>query len=152
MKTDFRCICPLTSAIDIVGDKWTLVIIKQMLLEGKQTFKDFTESDESIASNILSSRLKMLEEFKLITKEKLLHNKKNNIYLLTEKGLALIPTIVELTLWSDENLREFHPGLYTDDRLKMAHKDKEEFVKTLAKNYKKENWQEHYMKNNKQNS
>jgi DNA-binding HxlR family transcriptional regulator len=140
MKTDFRCICPITTAIDIVGDKWTLVIIKQMLLEGKKTFKDFTESDESIATNILSSRLKMLEEFELISKEKLLNNKKTNIYLLTDKGLGLIPTIVELTLWSDKNLRGFHPSLYADERLKMIHKEKEAFIKTLAENYKTENW------------
>ncbi|MFT5970081.1 MAG: DNA-binding HxlR family transcriptional regulator [Flavobacteriales bacterium] len=142
MKTDFRCICPITTAIDIVGDKWTLVIIKQMLLEGKKTFKDFTESDESIATNILSSRLKMLEEFELISKEKILNNKKTNIYLLTDKGLGLIPTIVELTLWSDKNLRGFHPGLYADERLKMIHKEKEAFIKTLAENYKTENWPE----------
>ena len=64
MKKEFRSGCPISSALDIVGDKWTLVIIKQMLLEGKKTFKDFSESDEAIAFNILSSRLKMLEEFK----------------------------------------------------------------------------------------
>ena len=145
MKTDFRCICPLTSAIDIVGDKWTLVIIKQMLLEGKKTFKDFTESQESIASNILSSRLKKLEEFKLISKEKLINNKKTNIYLLTEKGLGLIPTIVELTLWSDESLREFHPDLHTDDKIEMIKKDKAGIIKMLGENYKSENWQEQYL-------
>ena len=105
MNNNFRCNCPITSALDIVGDKWTLVIIKQMLLEGKKTFKDFSESDEAIASNILSSRLKMLEEFKIITREKLPHNKKTNIYVLTEKGLGLTPTIIELTLWSDLNIR-----------------------------------------------
>ena len=53
MNSSFRCDCPITSALDIVGDKWTLVIIKQILLEGKQTFKDFSESDEAIATNIL---------------------------------------------------------------------------------------------------
>ena len=88
MNNKFRCNCPITSALDILGDKWTLVIIKQMLIEGKQTFKDFLESDEAIATNILSSRLKMLEEYKMIRKEKLPHNKKTNIYLLTEKVLA----------------------------------------------------------------
>ena len=70
MNSDFRCKCPITSALDIVGDKWTLVIIKQMLLEEKKTFKDFSQSDEAIASNILSSRLKMLEKYKMIRKEK----------------------------------------------------------------------------------
>lgn len=142
MKNTFRCNCPITSALDIVGDKWTLVIIKQMLFEGKKTFKDFSESDEAIASNILSSRLKMLEEYKIITKEKLPHNKKTNIYILTQKGLDLAPTIVELTLWSEGNIREFHPNLYSDDRIEMVTNSKEGFINLLLENYKTENWQQ----------
>jgi DNA-binding HxlR family transcriptional regulator len=140
MDDKFRCNCHVTSALDIVGDKWTLVIIKQMLLEGKKTFKDFSESDESIASNILSARLKMLEEFRIISKEKLPHNKKTNIYLLTDKGLGLTPTIVELTLWSDGNLREDHPLLNSDKRLDMVKKNKEEYIKMLVEDYKEKNW------------
>ena len=139
MKNTFRCNCPITSALDIVGDKWTLVIIKQMLFEGKKTFKDFSESDEAIASNILSSRLKMLEEYKMISKGKLPNNKKTNIYLLTEKGLSLIPTIVELTLWSEGNIREFHPKLYSDNRIEMVTNNKEGFINMLLENYKTEN-------------
>jgi DNA-binding HxlR family transcriptional regulator len=139
MNNPFRCNCPVTSALDIVGDKWTLVIIKQMLLEGKKTFKDFSESAEAIASNILSSRLKMLEEFKIISKEKLPHNKKTNIYLLTEKGLELTPTIIELTLWSDRNIREDHSSLISDNRIEMVKKNKEETVKMLIESYKTKN-------------
>jgi DNA-binding HxlR family transcriptional regulator len=90
-ETRFRCDCPFTSALDIVGDKWILVIIKQMLIEGKETFKDFTESDEAIATNILSAKLKFLEEVGLIIKTQRPDNKKTNLYLLTEKGLALTP-------------------------------------------------------------
>jgi len=140
MKKIFRCNCPITSALDIVGDKWTLVIIKQMLFEGKKTFKDFSESDEAIASNILSARLKKLEEYNIISKGKLPDNKKTNIYLLTEKGLSLIPIIVELTLWSEGNIREFHPKLYSDDRIEMVTNNKEGFIKILRDNYKTENW------------
>ena len=136
MKNSFRCNCPITSALDIVGDKWTLVIIKQMLLEGKRTFKDLSESDEAIASNILSSRLKMLEEYKMISKEKLPHNKKTNIYLLTEKGLRLTPTIVELTLWSDGNIREYHSSIISDSRIEMVRNNKEESIKMIVKSYK----------------
>ena len=136
MNNDFRCKCPITSALDIVGDKWKLVIIKQMLLEGKKTFKDFSDSDEAIASNILSSRLKMLEEYKMIRKEKLPHNKKTNIYLLTEKGLGLTPTIVELTLWSDGNVREYHSSIISDSRIEMVKKNKEEAIKMIVESYK----------------
>jgi len=140
MKNDFRCSCPLTSALDIVGDKWSLVIIKQMLLEGKKTFTEFTESDEAIATNILSARLKMLEKFKIIRKEKLPYNKKTNIYILTEKGIELTPAIIELTIWTYANIREFNPTLVSDNRLKMMEKDKEGFIKMLAENYKEKNW------------
>jgi DNA-binding HxlR family transcriptional regulator len=98
MRQDFRCDCPFTSALDIVGDKWILVIIKQMLIEGKETFKDFTEADEAIATNILSAKLKFLEEVGLIIKTQRPDNKKTNLYLLTEKGLALTPVLVELAI------------------------------------------------------
>jgi DNA-binding HxlR family transcriptional regulator len=136
MNNDFRCNCPITSALDIVGDKWTLVIIKQMLLEGKKTFKEFSESDEAIASNILSSRLKMLEEYKMISKKKLPHNKKTNIYILTEKGLGLTPTIVELTLWSDGNIREYNSSIISDSRIAMVKNNKEASIKMIVESYK----------------
>ena len=139
MNHSFRCKCAVTSAIDVVGDKWTLVIIKQMLLEGKRTFKDFTESMEAIATNILSSRLKTLESLGLIRKEKLPHNKKTNIYLLTEKGLALTPIILELTYWSSEHMREFHPSLEEDERLNWAKENKEEAIRLTIQNYKARN-------------
>ena len=140
MKKGFRSNCPVTSALDIIGDKWTLVIIKQMLLEGKRTFKEFVESDEAIATNILSVRLKMLEQYKIISKRKLSDNKKVNIYLLTEKGLDLAPIIVALTIWSEDSIREFHPKLYADDRIEMLKEHKESFAKMLVENYKNENW------------
>jgi DNA-binding HxlR family transcriptional regulator len=81
MRQDFRCNCPFTSALDVLGDKWMLVIVKQMLIEGKETFKDFTEADEAIATNILSSKLKFLEEVGIIIKTKRPDNKKTNHYL-----------------------------------------------------------------------
>lgn len=140
MEHKFRCNCPITSAIDIIGDKWSLVIIKQMLTENKKTFKDFIESEEAIATNILSARLKMLEEFKIVVKEKLPENKKTNIYTLTEKGIALTPIIVELSIWSDHNVREFHSDLYAGEQLEMIKSNKEKFIENIIENYKKNNW------------
>jgi len=136
MNNKFRCNCPITSALDILGDKWTLVIIKQMLIEGKQTFKDFSESDEAIATNILSARLKMLEEFKVITKHKLPNNKKTNIYRLTEKGVALTPVIIELGIWSDANMRDFHSEIIEGEDMDALKNNKEEFVRNLQESYK----------------
>tara|TARA_B110000093_G_scaffold106672_1_gene114708 strand:- start:157 stop:576 length:420 start_codon:yes stop_codon:yes gene_type:complete len=118
----FRCNCPVTSALDIVGDKWTLVVIKLMLLEQKKTFKEFSESDESIAPSILSNRLKTLEKIGFIVKQKLPDNQKTNHYFLTEKGLSLTPVITELALWSHNNIKE--SDIYILNELNMNNKSK----------------------------
>lgn len=105
MKNNFRSNCPIACTLDIVGDKWSLLIVRDMLVQRKKTFKDFSASPEGIAPGILSSRLKWLEENELITKHKLPDNQKENIYLLTEKGIELAPIMTEIILWSDKNLR-----------------------------------------------
>ena len=134
---DFRCDCPFTSALDVLGDKWILVIVKQMLIEGKETFKDFTESEESIATNILSSKLKLLEEIGIIVKTKRPDNKKTNLYLLTDKGVALTPILVELAAWSDGQLRDIHPSLQNGESMTLLRTDKAAFAKEVEKQYRK---------------
>jgi DNA-binding HxlR family transcriptional regulator len=136
MPQDFRCDCPFTSALDILGDRWLLVIIKQMLIEGKETFKDFTESEEAIATNILAAKLKFLEEVGLIKKTKRPDNKKTNLYLLTEKGLSLTPILVELATWSDKNLRDLHPTIANGEAMAFLRNDKTAFANDLEKNYR----------------
>ena len=130
LNTFFRCDCPVTSALDIVGDKWTLVVVKLMLLEQKKTFKEFSESDESIAPSILSNRLKMLEKMGFIVKEKLPDNQKTNHYFLTEKGLSLTPVVIELALWSHNNIKPY-------DNQDIANvKDKNELHLAVIERYK----------------
>lgn len=136
MRQDFRCNCPFTSALDVLGDKWILVIVKQMLIEGKETFKDFTESEEAIATNILSAKLKFLEEVGLILKTQRPDNKKTNLYLLTEKGLSLTPILVELATWSDNNLRDIHPTLVNGEAMELLRTDKAAFAKMFEKKYR----------------
>lgn len=137
MSIKFRCDCPVTSAIDVLGDKWMLVIVKQMILDHSQTFKDFIESSEGIATNILSTKLKMLEEIGIVRKSKLPHNKKTNLYHLTESGMALIPVISELILWSDSHLREMHPILQNGEGMQQLRTNKQSFLQYLEDNYKK---------------
>jgi DNA-binding HxlR family transcriptional regulator len=136
MKNKFRCDCPFTSALDVLGDKWMLVIVKQMLMQGKETFKDFMGSEEVIATNILSSKLKLLEELGIIIKTKRPNNKKTNLYLLTDKGLALIPILVELATWSDNYLRDVHPTIISGEVMELLQKDKVAFSSTLEKKYR----------------
>ena len=136
MPQEFRCDCPFTSALDVLGDRWMLVIVKQMLIEGKETFKDFTESDEAIATNILSTKLKLLEELGVIIKTKRPNNRKTNLYLLTEKGLALTPILVELALWSDQYLRDIHPTIVNGEAMELLRSDKRAFASVLEKKYR----------------
>jgi len=136
MDIKFKCNCPFTSALDVVGDKWLLVIVKQMLIEGKETFKDFTEADEAIATNILTSKLNFLEDAGIIYKAQRSNNKKTNYYLLTEKGLALAPVLVELALWSDKNLRNIHPNIVNGEEIEFLRNDKVAFANVLVTKYK----------------
>ena len=132
MKKEFRSGCPISSTLDVVGDKWSLLIIRDMLIKHKKTFKEISDSDERIAPSVLSARLKLLESYKLIFKTKVPDNKKENIYLLTEKGIRLTPIIIEFSLWGDSNMREFNQ-IDIIDGLKA---DKSVIIKTIQDNYK----------------
>ena len=131
MKKKFRSGCPISSALDVVGDKWSLLIIRDMLVKHKKTFKEISDSDEKIAPSILSARLKLLESYKLIFKTKVPDNKKENIYLLTEKGIRLTPIIVEFSLWGNSNIREFNEI----DNIEGLNSDKTLIIQTVQGNY-----------------
>ena len=135
MEKKFRSGCPLASTLDIVGDKWSLLIVRDMLFQSKKTFKDFSTSPEGIAPGILSSRLKWLEENELITKQKLPDNKKENIYLLTEKGIELTPIITEIILWSDKNLRGQNAKIFSIAEAGFD-QDKSKVTEGIQKNYR----------------
>src|SRR6056297_1186616 len=135
MSFSFRCDCPITSALDVLGDRWMLVIVKQMLIEDAMTFKDFVESPEAIATNILTSKLKALEEHGIVRKMKLPNNRKTSLYVLTESGLSLTPVIVELALWSDRHLRELNTAIVDDEATAFLRRDKQAFTHELRHAY-----------------
>ena len=136
MANFFRSNCPITSAVDLLGDRWILVIVKQMLLEQKSSFKDFTDCDEAIASNILTSKLNQLIEWGLVSKAMLASNKRSVYYHLTDQGLSLAPIIIELALWGDANLRTDNPAMRKSKELKAMKADKAQFVAGLIGAYK----------------
>lgn len=139
MKVEYRCDCPITTGLDIIGDRWNLVIIKQMFFQKKKTFKEFLDSSENIASNILSTRLKFLLENEIITYKRLPEQKKIKIYSLTQKGLDLLPIIVEINIWSNKHLRKENPIMLTNEQLgiELIDEDKEQFKEVALENYKK---------------
>lgn len=136
MNQEFRCDCPITSAIDLLGDKWMIVIIKQMLIEGMETFKDFNESAEAISTSILTLKLKCLEQYGLIVRKNHPTNRKTKLYHLTEKGLSLAPVIIDLAIWSDTNLRELNPIMSQSEELALMKNDREGFIDLIMKRYR----------------
>ena len=94
--------CPISSTLDILGDKWTLLIIRDLMFHGKQTYGEFLRSPEKIATNILADRLLVLEKNGIVEKRAFPGNKVKNLYRLTPKGIDLLPTLLEMVLWGDK--------------------------------------------------
>lgn len=96
--TQARSTCPINFSLEIVGDAWSLLIIRDIVYFGKRTFGEFHASDEGIARNILTSRLAKLEENGILVKRP--HtDKRKDIYTLTDKGLDLIPLLMDAADW-----------------------------------------------------
>ena len=113
----FSSNCPISSALDIIGDKWSLIIIRDLLFFEKKTFKELSNSLENIATNILASRLKNLEASNILTRNDLLNNKKTKHYKLTDKGRGLKPILEELGNWSSTYLKEDHKTMIQQHKI-----------------------------------
>ncbi|MDP9047117.1 MAG: helix-turn-helix transcriptional regulator [Bacteroidota bacterium] len=103
-KLTQRSDCPISSALDIVGDKWSLLIIRDIMMNGKNTYNEFLKSPEGIATNVLADRLSMLESAGILAREEHPESRAKIFYRLTHKGIDLLPVLVELILWADAYL------------------------------------------------
>ena len=105
----YRSKCALACFLDHFGDKWSLLILRDLFIE-KKTFNDFLSSDEGIASNVLTNRIKSLMKDGLIDYKINPNNKKVKWYYLTDKAVDVYPVIIEMVKWSDKNIdEEFGP-------------------------------------------
>ncbi|MDM7921324.1 MAG: helix-turn-helix domain-containing protein [Pyrinomonadaceae bacterium] len=95
-----RSNCPVNFGLETFGDKWSLLIVRDMVFWGKKTYSEFLNSDEGIATNILASRLAQLEKNGILIRKPHPADKRKDQYSLTEKGLELIPLLVEIVAWS----------------------------------------------------
>ena len=92
--------CPLNASVEMLGDRWSLLIIRDMMLRGFQTYKQFLESFENIATNILADRLRRLEAYGIIAASRDPADGRKLIYSLTPKGIGLAPVLTEMVLWA----------------------------------------------------
>lgn len=100
MKKPKRSHCPIAFALDVFGDKWSLLVLRDLLFKGKKRYTEFLAAEEGIATNVLSERLARLEAEGLITKSRDKANLRQYIYAPTPKGLDLLPALLEIICWS----------------------------------------------------
>jgi len=95
-----RSDCPISFALDLFGDRWTFLVIRDLMFKGKRRYSEFLASEEGMATNILADRLRKLEGAGIVVRTQAARNAGGLTYSLTEKGLDLAPLLVETVLWS----------------------------------------------------
>ena len=125
--------CPLNASVEMLGDRWSLLILRDMMLRGYHTFKELQQSDEKIASNILADRLRRLESYGIIATERDTSDGRKVLYALTSKGIDLAPVLAEMVLWAARHEETGNQMLVREMRA-----DKEKLIATVRQRWAKE--------------
>jgi len=133
VRSKARSGCPVSLSLDIWGDRWSLLIIRDLMFFDKHTYGEFLESPEKIATNILADRLIRLEEAGLIRKDDLPGSKSKYFYRLTDIGIDLLPMMMEAQLWYDR-----HHEVKDDFRktIQQAKRNRTAFLKSMTQKLK----------------
>lgn len=99
-----RSVCPIANALDLIGDKWTLLVVRDLLFLGKRQYRELIQSPERIPSNILAERLKRLEQAGLVTRKPYQSRPVRHEYRLTPKGADLFPVLREMVRWANRHV------------------------------------------------
>ena len=127
---DRRSGCPLNASVEMLGDRWSLLIIRDIMVRGYRTFKQFLSSDERIATNILADRLRRLETHGIITAQPDPSDGRKFHYLLTAKGMDLAPVLTEMVLWAAA-----HEDTGNQALVRLIKKDKTKFLAGIRKRW-----------------
>jgi len=122
--------CPLNASVEMLGDRWSLLIIRDMMVRGYRSFKEFLSSDEGIATNILADRLRRLESYGIITAQADPADGRKLRYLLTAKGMDLAPVLTEMVLWSAA-----HEDTGNQALVRLIKRDKTRFLAEVRKRW-----------------
>jgi DNA-binding HxlR family transcriptional regulator len=137
ITADFRSLCPVATGLDILGDKWTLLVLRDMIWGHKYLFSEFKESPEHMPSKMLSNRLKKLEELGFISKKEGVTNKKSVYYLMEEKGMDAFPIMIEMAIFTSKHFFDYLGTTYTKEARGIMIKNKKEYIDNLVKRYKR---------------
>jgi DNA-binding HxlR family transcriptional regulator len=139
MKTtsneDIRSHCAVNYGVEVFGDRWSLLIIRDIVFGGKKTYGEFLKSEEGIATNVLASRLAFLEEQGILSRAPSPDDRRKDFYTLTEKGLDLVPIVLNIVLWSAKHDSESNVRRCKDFVAKLRRNPMQvsEEVKTLVR-------------------
>ena len=122
--------CPLNASIEMLGDRWSLLIIRDMMVRGFRTYKEFLESHERIATNILADRLRKLEANGIVDAKRDPIDGRKTIYSLTMKGIDLAPVLTEMVLWAAA-----HEETGNQEIIRQMKKDKEQFIAAVRQRW-----------------
>jgi DNA-binding HxlR family transcriptional regulator len=114
LERERRSGCPVSISLELLGDRWSLLIIRDLMVRGFRTFKEFHESGEGIATNILANRLERLQDVGIITAEPEEGDARRINYRLTAKGIDLAPVLLDLLIWAGRHERTAAPGRLID--------------------------------------
>lgn len=128
-----RSNCPTNYALEHFGDKWSLLVIRDLMFMGKRHYNEFFDSKENVSTSVLGDRLKSLEESGIISKGEDSLKKSRIRYSLTEKGIALLPIMVEMIVWSGAFDNKTATG---QDFLSQAKENREVLLSELTKKLK----------------
>lgn len=118
-----RSECPLNASVEMLGDRWSLLIVRDMMLRGARTYKEFLEGYEGVATNILADRLQKLVAYGIITTENDPTDGRRVTYRLTEKGIDLAPVLTEMVLWAAAHEKTGNQAL-----VRQMREDKSKFL------------------------
>jgi DNA-binding HxlR family transcriptional regulator len=136
--------CPVSISLETLGDRWSLLIIRDLMVRGYTTFKQLEQSDERIATNILSDRLRRLQKNGLITAERDAKDRRRTSYRLTEKGINLAPVLLELLIWGAQHeetmapaeliaqMAQNRPGVVAEARRRWQQRDLTPLIPSFA--------------------
>lgn len=124
--------CPLNASVEMLGDRWSLLIIRDMMLRGSKTYKEFMASYEGIATNILADRLRRLVDYGIITTQADPSDGRKLNYFLTAKGIDLAPVLAEMVLWAAA-----HEETGNQSLVREIKQDKEQLIRQIRQRWRK---------------
>lgn len=127
---DFRSHCPINFTLEHVGDRWSLLILRDLIFKEKRHYNEFLEAGENVSTSVLRDRLRMLEDTGFITKSQDTIKKSRIRYSLTKKGISLLPILIEMIVWGAQNDSETEsPPEFTE----YALSDREGLIASIRK-------------------